>query len=141
MVSKKKNAFSGLQKKKRLKRFFRPNHDMYFTTSEPSFLWGGCLQFFTKNRPQRHKKRAILHTSQANGGLHPPPRPPGYATDCTLHCGWFVLCAGPQREIFPGGTKVDTGPPNVIGAHAVKSFFVPAPNLRKFFFRFLPKIR
>ena len=38
---------------------------------------------------------------------------------------------GPQRENFPGGTKVDTGPPNLIGpppsrigAHAVKSFFV-----------------
>ena len=23
--------------------------------------------------------------------------------------------AGPQREIFPGGTKIDTGPPNLIG--------------------------
>ena len=39
--------------------------------------------------------------------------------------------AGPQREIFPGGTKVDTGPPNLIGppkpyraGHVVKSFFV-----------------
>ena len=48
---------------------------------------------------------------------------------------------GPQREIFPGGTKVDTesrnliGPPSLIGAHAVKSFFVPAPNLRKIFFQ------
>ena len=37
--------------------------------------------------------------------------------------------SGPQRETFPGGTKVDTGPPNLIaspsfiGAHAVKSFF------------------
>ena len=39
--------------------------------------------------------------------------------------------SGPQRENFPGGTKVDTGapksywaPPSFIGAHAVKSFFV-----------------
>ena len=49
---------------------------MYFTTSAPNFLWGGhCFQFFTKNRPQKHQKRAILHTSQANGGLE-PPRPP-----------------------------------------------------------------
>ena len=39
------------------------------------FLWGGYFQFFTKNRPQKHQKRAILHTSQANGGLE-PPRPP-----------------------------------------------------------------
>ena len=36
---------------------------------------GGYFQFFTKNRPQNHQKRAILHTSQANGGLK-PPRPP-----------------------------------------------------------------
>ena len=39
---------------------------------------GGYFQFFTKNRPQKHQKRAILHTSQANGGARapPPPRPP-----------------------------------------------------------------
>ena len=48
---------------------------MYFTTSAPNFLWGGCFQFFTKNRPQKHRKRAILHTSQANGGLEPPHSP------------------------------------------------------------------
>ena len=52
--------------------------------------------------------------------------------------------AEPQREIFPGGTKVDTGPPNLprlIGAYAVKSFFVPAPNLGKIFFPiFCPKL-
>ena len=35
-----------------------------------------------------------------------------------------------SKRKFPGGTKVDTGPPNLIGppsligAHAVKSFFV-----------------
>ena len=35
---------------------------------------GGYFQFFTENRPQKHKKHAILHTSQANGGgLEPPP--------------------------------------------------------------------
>ena len=38
---------------------------------------GGYFQFFTKNRPQNHQKRAILHTSQANGGARAPP---GYAT-------------------------------------------------------------
>ena len=32
--------------------------------------------FFTKNRPQKHQKRAILHTSQANGGARAPPAPP-----------------------------------------------------------------
>ena len=38
-----------------------------------SFGGEGCFQFFTKN--QKHKKRAILHTSQARA-----PPPPGYAT-------------------------------------------------------------
>ena len=41
---------------------------------------GGYFQFFTENRPQKHKKHAILHTSQANGGARAPPPPPGYAT-------------------------------------------------------------
>ena len=35
-------------------------------------MGGGYFQFFTKNRPQKHQKRAILHTSQSNGGLSPP---------------------------------------------------------------------
>ena len=37
---------------------------------------GGYFQFFTENRPQKHKKHAILHTSQANGGARAPPPPP-----------------------------------------------------------------
>ena len=52
-----------------------------------SFGGGGCFQFFTKYRPQKHQKRAILHTSQANRGARAPlpplatllgsaPRPP-----------------------------------------------------------------
>ena len=42
---------------------------------------GGYFPFFTENRPQKHKKHAFLHTSQANrGGSSPPPPPPGYAT-------------------------------------------------------------
>ena len=41
---------------------------------------GGYFQFFTKNRPQKHQKRAILHTSPANI----PPAPPGYATGYTV---------------------------------------------------------
>ena len=41
---------------------------------------GGYFQFFTKNRPHKRQKRAILHTSQANGGAQAPPAPPGYAT-------------------------------------------------------------
>ena len=53
---------------RKFKRFFRPNHGNYFTTSAPKFLWGGCFHVFTKNQPQKHQKRAILHTLQANGG-------------------------------------------------------------------------
>ena len=37
---------------------------------------GGYFTFFTENRPQKHKKHAILHTSQANGGARAPPAPP-----------------------------------------------------------------
>ena len=43
---------------------------------------GGYFPFSTENRPQKHKKHAILHTSQANGGARAPPAPPGYATAC-----------------------------------------------------------
>ena len=54
------------------------------TTSQlrhPNSFGGGCFHFFSKNRPQKHLKRAILHTLQANGGARaPPPRPSGYAT-------------------------------------------------------------
>ena len=41
----------------------------------------------------------------------------------------FGSRAGPQREKFPGGTKINIGPPNLIGppsligALAIKSFF------------------
>ena len=39
-------------------------------------LRGGYFPFFTENRPQKHKKHAILHTSQANGEARAPPAPP-----------------------------------------------------------------
>ena len=35
-----------------------------------------------------------------------PMDKPGYAADAK-----HVLLAGPQREIFAGGTKIDAGPP------------------------------
>ena len=36
---------------------------------------GGLFSIFHKNRPQQHQKRAVLHTSQANGGARAPPPP------------------------------------------------------------------
>ena len=38
----------------------------------PNPFGGVCFQFWNKNRPQKHQKRAILHTFQA---------PPVYVTD------------------------------------------------------------
>ena len=56
---------------------------------------GGYFQFFTKNRPQKHQKRTILHNSQANGGgLEPlPPPPPGYATLSRVYFPAFAYFA------------------------------------------------
>ena len=34
------------------------------------------------------------------------------------------LFAGHQREIFPGGTKVDAGPPNFFGHQSSAKFFI-----------------
>ena len=39
-------------------------------------MGGGYFQFLTENRPQKHQKHAILHTSQANGEGSSPPAPP-----------------------------------------------------------------
>ena len=72
----------GLQQKKKSKRsspklrlIFRPNSEIQTFEGGLFSFWGGYFQFLTKNRPQKHQKRAILHTSQANGGLG-APRPP-----------------------------------------------------------------
>ena len=50
-----------------------PNNNKSFTTSAPKSLWGGCFHYWSKNRPQKHKKCAILYTFQANGGARAPP--------------------------------------------------------------------
>ena len=71
------NVFSAriqvVSKKKKEKGLHR-NWDWFFGQIRKfKRLRGGCFQFFTKNRPQKHPKRAILHTSQANGGARAPP--------------------------------------------------------------------
>ena len=84
-----KQVVSKKKKKKRstpkLSLIFRPKSEIQtlfhtesrhlhhnFGTQFP--LGGGCFQFFTKNRPKKQQKRAILHTSQANGRGSSPPR-------------------------------------------------------------------
>ena len=79
-----------LQKKKKKKKRSSPKLRLLFRPiSQIQTFEGGCFRmgggyflFFTENRPQKDKKHAILHTSQANGGARapPPPPPPGYAT-------------------------------------------------------------
>ena len=73
------------KKKKRsspkLRLLFRPISQIQTFEGGLFLNGGGYFPFFTENRPQKHKKHAILHTSQANGGgLEAPPPPPGYAT-------------------------------------------------------------
>ena len=71
-----------LQKKKKKKRsssevqtlFQADSRQLLHSFGTQILLEGGCFHFFTKNRPQKHQKRAILHTLQDNGGrLEPPP--------------------------------------------------------------------
>ena len=87
------------RKPRKFKHFFRPNSGdlqkkrslpklglIFRPKSEIQTFEGGCIpmggyfQFFTKNRPQKHQKRAILHTLQANGGAIAPFAPPPLAT-------------------------------------------------------------
>ena len=78
VLSAQNQVVSKKKKKKRsspkLKLIFRPHSEIQ-TFEGGCFPLGGSFQFFTKNRPQKHQKRAIFHTSQANGGDRAPPPP------------------------------------------------------------------
>ena len=85
----------------KLRLIFRPKSEiqtLFHTESQhllhnfgTQFPLGGCFQFFTKNRPQKHQKRAILHTSQANGGARAPPPP------------WLRYCQQTYYKLRNGG--------------------------------------
>ena len=77
VVSKKKRSSP------KLRLIFRPNSEIQTFEGGLFFYVGGYFQFFTKNRPQKHQKRAILHTSQANAGTRAPPPPPLATLLCT----------------------------------------------------------
>ena len=75
VVSRKKKKFSP-EFILKFKRFFRLNHDMYFTTSAPNFLWGGLFSIFHQKSASKSPKTCdfAYFTSQW-GGLQPPPPP------------------------------------------------------------------
>ena len=64
---------------------------------------GGCFPFFTENRPQKHKKHAILHPSQANGGGSSPPPPPPWLRYCSSPKLRLLSRAISQNQTFEGG--------------------------------------
>ena len=86
-ISRKARKFKGFSAQnqvvsKKKKKGLHRNWDWFFGQNRKfKRLRGGCFpmggggyfQFFTKNRSQKHQKRAILHTSQANGGGLEPP--------------------------------------------------------------------
>ena len=63
-------------------------------------MGGAIFNFFTKNRSQKHQKRAILHTSQVNGGARAPPAPPDYATGCGEKYAFALSVTLPNLTLF-----------------------------------------
>ena len=105
---------------------------------------GGYFPCFAENRPQKHKKHAILHTSQANGGARappppPPPRPPppGYATGheylfvksftcCSVqHFGHFSPALIPPAPVIPVTLSSSS---TLIATALTLSFTLPATS-------------
>ena len=75
VISKKKKRSSP-----KLRLLFRPISQIQTFEGGLFSNGGGYFPFFIENRPQKHKKHAILHTSQANGGGARAPPPPPLAT-------------------------------------------------------------
>ena len=66
-----------LGQNRKFKHFFIPNHDIYFTTSAPNFLWGGAVFNFSQKiglKSTKNVRFCILHKPM--GGLEPTPPPP-----------------------------------------------------------------
>ena len=72
MVSKKKKKTRSSPK---LRLIFRPNSEIQTFEGGCFPMGGGYFQFFTKNRSQKHQKRAICILHKPMEGLQ-PPRPP-----------------------------------------------------------------
>ena len=64
-----------------------PNNGKSFTTLAPISLWRGAVFIFGAeiNRPQKHKKRAILLAFKANGGVEGSSPPPSYTRPIAGH--------------------------------------------------------
>ena len=76
------NVFSAQNQVVSKKKGLHRNWDWFFGPNRKSkrlrggcFSMGGLFSIFHKKSPQNHQKRAILHTSQANGGARAPPPP------------------------------------------------------------------
>ena len=96
-----------------MRRIFRPKSEIQTLFQAKSrhllhnfgtnLIWGGCFHFFTKIPPQKHQKRAILHTLQANGGARAPPAPPWlrycwFSIDSICNCIFLPSCLGQEKQ-------------------------------------------
>ena len=96
-----------VSKKKKKKIVFIEIESDFSTKIGNSNVFSGHI---TKNRPQKHQKRAILHTSQANGEASPPP-----ATLLRAICIWLQVNKEYARtlQIFP---HIETRPQRLLWA-------------------------
>ena len=70
-----RNWYGFFGQNRKFKRFFRPSHDIYFTTSAPNFFWGELFSFFHQKSASKAPKTCdfAYFTGQWGGGSSPPP--------------------------------------------------------------------